>query len=734
MEEQESVTLSGQVVSIIHHNAQNGYTVMELETPDQMVTAVGSFAQIEKGEKLTVVGSFSMHKTYGEQFVISSYTQDLPATSGSILAYLTGAKIKGIGPSTAKRIVEMFGDDTLDVLENNPQRLCAVKGITAEKAQQIGEAFAQQYGVRMIMMYLSAYGIAPYEAVAIYKKFGQAAKQKIEEDPYVVCSLGVSFERAELIAQQQGVPLDAPCRVDAGVRHVLGHNLLNGHTCLPRDKLAASAEQLLGVSSDDIEISIDNQVERGKLCADVKKDKPFLFLPHMHEAEQFCAGRLAMMLDYHTQAEKPLGDLISQIEQELGIRYESKQKQAIEAAYEQGVLILTGGPGTGKTTTLNGIIKAFEHAGLKVALCAPTGRAAKRIQELTGYEAKTIHRLLEVGYGDDELQHFNRHERNPLDADVVIVDEISMVDVLLFESLLRAVRLGARLIMVGDVNQLPPVGAGNVLRDLIKSERIPLIELTEVFRQAAESLIIVNAHKIVTGEYPDLTIKDNDFFFLPCMREEVVAHKVVDLASRRLPAAYGFSPAWDIQVLCPSRKGLLGTESLNRMLQERLNPFDPYKPQHVFGSVTFRQGDKVMQSRNNYDISYTRDNGERGSAVYNGDIGVIEQIQKSQRMMRIRFDDRVAEYGFDMLNDLELAYAVTVHKSQGSEFEAVVMPVFSGPDKLFYRNLLYTAVTRAKSLLVIAGSEHKLHQMIDVRQKSNRYSFLCQYLKEACTS
>jgi exodeoxyribonuclease V alpha subunit len=526
--------------------------------------------------------------------------------------------------------------------------------------------------------------------------------------------------------------IDTDCRIRAGIMHILRHNLYSsGHTFIPAEKLATTAAQMLGISEDEALTALNALVSEEALIEAVISGRQAIFLPNAYQAETYAAGRLRLMLQF---APPVLGDCrlrIAEAEKNFGIQYAERQKVAIDTAYSRGVTILTGGPGTGKTTTINAIIAIYEGMGLKVALAAPTGRAAKRMSEVSGKEAKTIHRLLEVEYTEDDGDRtkFARNEKNQLDCDALIVDELSMVDVMLLESLLRALKLSCRLVMVGDADQLPPVGAGNALRDMIESGVLPVVELDEIFRQAAQSLIVTNAHKIVRGEEPDLSQRSSDFFFMPRFTSAQVKTAVTGLVQTRLPEAYGFSPLWDIQVLVPGRKGELGANDLNGVLQAALNPPAQDKPERTFGARIFRQGDKVMQIKNNYDIVWKKANGEQGTGVFNGDVGLLETLDRRTGMMRIRFDDRFADFGPESLDELELAYAVTVHKSQGSEFRAVILPLFSGAPQLFYRNLLYTAVTRAKELVIILGRADAVSRMVQNDRKTKRYTGMCDFLK-----
>ena len=729
--EQERVAVNGTVENIVFRNENNGWTVCELDNGEELVTAVGVLFQVEAGDTVKVMGEWVNHPSYGRQLRIDYYEKDMPATEGAMLKYLSSGAVKGIGPSVAKRIVEQFGQETLQVLENEPDRLVSIKGISPKKAQAICEEYKRQFGVRSCMLFLQQYDVTPAEAVRIWQRFGPSAVELVKQNPYILCDSGVriTFDRADTIAASMGFSADSGCRVRAGVLHTLRHNLYSGgHTYIPEQKLLPTAAALLKVGEEEIAAAVeiligDSELERAEIA-----DRPVLFLSDAYAAETYIAGRLKLMMGIVRPVLGDCSKRITEAEERYGIQYAGRQKQAIETAYNEGVMILTGGPGTGKTTTINAIIAVYEGMGLKVSLAAPTGRAAKRMTEVTGREAKTIHRLLEVEYTGDDLAKFARNEKNMLECDAIIVDELSMVDVMLFESLLRAVKLNSRLVLVGDADQLPPVGPGNALRDMIASGVVPVVELDEIFRQAAKSLIVTNAHKIVHGEQPDLTRRDGDFFFLPCYSPQKVRQTVVDLVGTRLPDAYGFSPLWDIQVLTPGRRGELGANDFDPALQAALNPPGADKPERQFGAKLFRQGDKVMQIKNNYDIQWAKDNGEHGTGIFNGDVGVLEQLDRRTGTMKIRFEDRMAEYLSESVDQLELAYAATVHKSQGSEFRAVVLPLFSGAPQLFYRNIFYTAVTRAKELVIIVGRPEAVAQMVQNSQKTKRYTGLSTFL------
>ena len=725
--------LSGVVERVVFRNEDNGWTVLDLETEEEVHKVVGVLPNVNAGESLRLLGTWVEHPSFGHQFRAEHCEACLPNGATAILRYLSAGSVKGIGPATAAKIVEKFGEETLNILEREPERLAEIRGITPAKARQIGEDYASQFGLREVMMTFAQYGLTPNEALRCWKRWGHATIGKIRENPYLLCSSGlyIGFERADAICRGMQVSPDDPHRVEAGLQYVLRHNLNNGHTCLPKDKLVPTTAALLGVPVERVEEVLGDLIAGFALKEEVMRGRSYLFLPHLYQAEKYAASRLRLMTGFPPAEPGNLEARIDAVEAAGGIRYEAKQRRAIVEAVTKGVLVLTGGPGTGKTTTLRAIITLLEGMGETVAVAAPTGRAAKRMTELTGREAKTLHRLLEVQWDEADTAVFARNEKNPLDADAVVVDEMSMVDVLLFDSLLRALKAGCRLILVGDVDQLPPVGPGSVLQDLIASGMLPVVELSEVFRQAQESQIIMNAHRIVRGEQPVLTDRRGDFFFLPRTSAGEVTRTVLDLCARRLPASYGYTVMAGIQVLCPGRKGELGTRELNRRLQELLNPPDGKKNELAVEGMLLREGDKVMHTRNNYDIGWTRDDGECGSGVFNGDIGILEQVDPRGESLAVRFDDRVALYSRQDAQDLELAYAATVHKSQGSEFEAVILPLYHNQRQLCYRNLLYTAVTRAKSLLIVVGSRETVREMVENNRKTLRYSGLQHFLLEA---
>lgn len=724
--------IKGTVERITYRNESNSYTVAEVRTDTKSVTVVGIMPLLAEGDEAVFCGEYTVHPSYGEQFKADRFERKAPQNSAAILRYLSSGAIRGIGPATAQKIVEKFGADTLDVIQNKPQDLATVKGITLAKAKQVSEEYSKQYGIRDIMLLLSRYGATPDKCLAIYRRFGEKSTDIIKSNPYALCEEGIDFrfETVENIAEDFSFDRNSELRVSAGVEYVLRKNLANGHTCLPRQKLCEVAVKLLECKRETVEDCCDRLTECFRIKSKTVNGTEYLSIPEYYSAEEHIAARLFAVKRYIDKAVTVDKLEIENVERKLGIEFEDLQKQAIFEAFMGGILVLTGGPGTGKTTTLNAIISLFENRNLELELAAPTGRAAKRMTELTGREAKTIHRLLEVEWTEGDAKQFSRNEKNPLNCDVIIVDEASMIDALLFDSLLKALRLSCRIILVGDSDQLPAVGAGNVLNDILSSEIFPSIRLKKVFRQAGKSKIVTNAHAIINGESPEFSAKDSDCFFLRRQDRFSVSRTVLELVSERLPNAYGFDPIRDIQVLCPSRMTETGTVNLNNILQTALNPDVSGKNQLAFKGIYLREGDKVMQIKNNYDLQYRRDNGEYGTGIFNGDVGFITDIDKRGGILKVRFDDKVATYFSEDLAQLELAYAVTVHKSQGSEYSCVVLPLFDVPQKLKYRNLLYTAVTRAKKLLVAVGNDKVWTDMVANDRKTLRYTMLKQFLKE----
>lgn len=725
MIQEDKIIIEGIVDEILFTNSSNGYIVLELDKGDGFVTVVGELGNIEVGEELSLTGKFVQHPRFGSQFNAEICTRKLPETSAAILKYLSSGVIKGIGSTLAKRIVQEFGDKSLEIIENEPEQLLKIKGFTHKKIEEVSIEFKRIYGIRTLMIFLSQYGIQPSIALKAWKKWGQYAVDVIKENPYVLCEYGIEleFEKAEQVAETMEHPKDSESRVRAGVFHILLQNTFSGHTCLPYDRLMSTAVKLLEVSEEKFDECIKNECTENNLVIYEKENRRFVFLYDYYNAEQYIAGRLNVLNSFMKDSEYDYSRMIDIEESSKTITYAEQQRKAISLALSKGFIVLTGGPGTGKTTTLKAIISLYEQRGLKVQIAAPTGKAAKRISDLTGYDAKTIHRLLEVMFDNSGKPKFKHNETEPLSCDVMIVDEMSMVDTLLFEALLRAMKLSCRLIMVGDSDQLPSVGAGNILKDMIDSGKLSVVQLTEIFRQAQQSCIVTNAHKIVNGDNPDLTRTDNDFFFMQRLDVQIASETVVDLCVQRLPNAYGYSSTDDIQVLCPSRKGPLGVVEINKALQFAINPPEKKKNEIKGIYYTFRDNDKVMQIKNNYDIVWKKD-GESGTGIFNGDIGNIVKISKNEGRIVIDFEGRIAEYTSEMLEQLELAYAITVHKSQGSEFNVVILPLLGGFEKLYYRNLLYTAVTRAKKMLIIVGSKNVVERMVANNRRTLRYSCL----------
>lgn len=727
MSEEMLEKLIGTVEEISFYSSETGFCVAEISTDSEGVTIVGAMGELTVGAKIECLGRWDIHPSFGRQFRVESVSQTLPADAAGILKYLSSGAIKGIREATATKIVEAFGVNTFDVLENEPERLASIKGITHTRARQISNDFKSQFMARETIVALTALGLSQSEAIKAYSLLKAEAVDIIKANPYALIggATGITFDKADEIVDNLDDKPPFEYRAQAGICHIVRHNLGNGHTCIPRDKIYSPACDLLECNNDNVDIAIDNAVEAKMLVQKEIDGRAFLFMPEIYAAEASIADRIVIMTHFPPKESEIFSGEIYSFEKANGIEFDEKQRRAIEIAVNKGLLILTGGPGTGKTTTVKGIISLMKNRGLKVCLTAPTGRAAQRMEELTGFEAKTIHRLLEVEFKEGaQSPEFVHNLRNPLDCDAVIVDELSMVDVTVFSALLDALPLHCRLIMVGDKDQLPPVGAGNVLRDMIESNVIDVITLDRIFRQAMQSRIVTNAHKVVAGEIPVIdNSAESDFFLLAENSKYNAPKKILDLVTVRLPATYGFDPMNDIQVLCPSRIGEVGTQNINAVIQARLNPPSKDKKEIKYKGYTLREGDRVMQIKNNYDVPWFRPN-ESGTGVFNGDIGILTNIDRANDIINVRFDDREAMYSVENVRELELAYAMTVHKSQGSEFSAVVMPVIATPPKLAYRNLFYTALTRAKSLLVLVGNENGIKQMVDNDKKSRRYSAL----------
>ena len=732
----ERCTVEGTVQHVIFQNEENGYTVLGLLTEEgELVTVVGCIPCVAPGEKLTADGLWVSHPSYGQQFAAETVERLMPETEEELISYLSSGIIKGVGPATAERLVERFGGETLAVIEEEPERLSTVKGITSKRAMEISAAFRELTGLRRVMEFLARYELPVELAMRLYRTYGADALPRLRADPYLLAGerYGVAFADVDEIALSMGFGGDSPCRTEAAVLYELEHNLGNGHVFLPRPKLLAATEQLIGAPPELVEQALDTLESRGAVVEEQIARVDACYLRRMYLAESETARRLLALRDAPRPQGRGVEKLIREMEEQQSIAYAPQQRQAVELAARTGVLLLTGGPGTGKTTSTRGIVALFEGMGLQVLLLAPTGRAAKRMSELTGQSAQTIHRLLEAGMSDDHQDiAFRRDEDDPLACDAVILDECSMVDISLMCALLRAMRPECRLILVGDADQLPSVGPGNVFSDIIRSGVIPTVRLTEIFRQAAGSSIVAYAHAINRGEHPKLTQNSGDFFFLRRTDPQKAADTVVELCKTRLPNNMKIPPS-DIQVLTPTRKYDTGMAALNVRLQAALNPPTDGKKERRFGEIVFREGDRVMQIRNDYDIVLKNPDGTTaGTGVYNGDVGQITAIDPQTETLSVCYDGKTATYGFEMLNELEHAWVMTVHKSQGSEYRAVVLCIGKAGPMLLTRSVLYTAITRAKSLLIVVGDEGAAYRMIDNQAQARRYSGLRARLCGEC--
>jgi len=721
-------TLSGVVEHVVYQNEENGYAVFRLQTDEgRSVVVVGNIPFIGAGEGIIAKGVWIKHPSYGEQFKASSSERIMPAGEVAILRYLSSGSVKGIGPVTAKRIVERFKDQTFDILSSHPEMLSEVQGITSSKAKSICESFSRQLGIRRLMEYLIRFSVPPHVAIRMYKWYGNMAMDFLRDNPYILTdeNLGVEFRLADQIAAELGFTPDSPVRAEAGILYELEYNTQNGHVFIPAQKLVAAAAGLLGVDESICGEALNRLVDKHKVVFENIAGESACYLFRLYEAEREIAQRLLDMAAIPPSKVDGIESMIDRISAELGIEYAPLQREAITAAAMHRAFLLTGGPGTGKSTSVRGMIEIFDTMGLKTVLCSPTGRAAKRLSELTGRDAVTIHRLLEVSFeGEDFSFSFVHDEDEPIDADVIILDETSMVDVVLMNSLIRAIRPGARLIMVGDPDQLPSVGPGNVLKDLLGSEKIATVRLNEIFRQAQSSNIVMGAHSVNRGEVPVLRNKTGDLFFMRRITPQSVVETVVELCTDRLPRNMGFSPE-QIQVLSPTRRGIAGTANLNAALQQALNPPGIGKAERRQGDYLFRTGDRVMHIRNNYDLPWQSTDGtERGLGVFNGDVGVIADIDHRAETVLVRYDERSVYYPFELLDELEPAYAMTVHKSQGSEYPAVIFVASKAAPQLLNRAVFYTAITRAQSLLVIVGEEEVVRLMVENNRRSKRYSGL----------
>ncbi len=737
---EEGITITGTVIEVIYFNKENGYSIFDLQTEEQdVITCTGTLPFVTPGEVLTVLGGWHYHPSYGKQLRLTSFVRPEPGCEAEIISFLSSGLIPGVRRATAEKLVARFGADTLQIMADTPERLAEIKGISEKKAFEIGRAYLETKDLEQLIMFMQKHGISTSYAMQLYDLYGSRATERLEGNPYLLCEQlrGVSFRTADTLAKSLGVHPGDENRIRAGLRYTLLYSAFSGgHTYLPREVLIPTAAHMLEVDELSAENALVALLAGGFLLRDEVAGQEAIFLPELYYAEHNVSERLAAMARYtqevdlveRQQTEKE----IEALETEQGLTLAPMQREAVQTALSACCSVITGGPGTGKTTAIRFLIAAFRRRKKKIALCAPTGRAAKRMSQLSGFEAKTIHRLLEVGYSgeDDMLRSYAKNEDDPLTDDVVIVDEASMADVLLLDALTNALKARAQLILVGDSDQLPPVGAGNVLKDVISSGCVPVVRLSTVFRQAEESMIVTNAHRMNRGEEPLYNQQDKDFFLISAMGADAITARLVDLVQNRLPMAYGYDPMRDIQVISPMKKTAVGVLSLNKALQAALNPPQKGKRERVGAVRTLREGDKVMQTKNNYDLPWeSLTDGTDGAGVYNGDIGMIESVESDS--VSVIFDgERRAVYKLPMLDELELAYAITVHKSQGSEFPAVVMPVFHGVPRLMTRNLIYTAVTRASRLVVLVGQKSAVKTMVDNNFEEKRYSALAEWLMQ----
>jgi len=728
MTENELTELSGTVCAVVYANEENGYTVLRVDTGDgEAVTVTGCLPFAAQGEQITMYGQWTRHPSHGEQFRVDYARRSMPVGAQAIYEYLSGRIIKGIGPATASVIVSKFGDAALEVIENEPEKLAGLRGIGHKRAMEISRELKRQTGLRRLMEYLGAHGLKIQYAMRLYRFYGEQARDVLSENPYVLCMphIGGQFSEADALALDLGFEGDSAQRIAAAIVFELEHNSGNGHVFIPKEKLLLATSQLIDVELQSVEEGFEVLTDAGEIVCRSVAGCEACYLRTLYEAETFTARRITEMLSPAEEKDTDLEKLIGDVEAEQGIHYAPMQRKTLDMAAKNRIMVITGGPGTGKTTTVRAIIAMFEHMGMTVQLAAPTGRAAKRMTELTGHEAQTIHRLLEAGYAPDGFELvFRRDEDEPLKCDALILDECSMVDISLIRALLAALPLRCRLVMVGDADQLPSVGPGNVLSDILRSGVVPTVRLTEIFRQTADSRIVRNAHMINAGEHPNIAENKGDFFFMRRLNQNAAVELITQLCSTRLPENMKIMPE-DIQVLTPTKKGTCGTYNLNSCLQQALNPPAEGKNEKKFGGFVFREGDRVMQIRNDYDIIWvSSDNAVKGTGVFNGDIGYICAIDTAKEILTVDYDGRLASYGFEMLSELEHAWAMTVHKSQGSEYKAVILCLTGGPQQLLHRGVLYTAVTRARQLLIIVGDERVVWQMTDNHKQTRRYSGL----------
>jgi len=735
-EKGDYITIEGTVSKIIFQNEENGYAVCEIETDEELAVVNGVMPFLAEGESISAVGKWTVHQSFGRQFKAEYYEKKLPSSKKAIIKYLSSGVVRNIGKVTAKRIVDQFGDDTFEVLENHPEWLADVKGITMAKAEEISKDFKNQFGQRQVISFCSGFFSMP-TCVRIFKQYGPGAIEVIKENPYLLCGLvyGVDFEGADRLAGSLGQKTDSEDRICAGLKYTLAYNAdKNGHLFLPYENLIASSASMLKLNPAIVGRAFDKLTTQGKFIVKQIRKKKAVYEFSAYNAEKYCSRKLVELDDWGKFAktdEEEVRLRLSSIEQSEHIKYTGEQIKAVLYALKSGVFVLTGGPGTGKTTIIKALIGVFSQMRKKIALAAPTGRAAKRMTQATGMDAKTIHRMLEMGYENETEPIFNKNEEDPLDYDVIIIDETSMVDIFLLKSLLRAVRSGTKLVFIGDSDQLPSVGPGNVLGDIIRANIFAMVRLDKIFRQSGESLIVANAHKINSGAMPVLDSKDKDFFFIERSSPEAIAKTVAELCKSRLPAKYGDDIADKIQVLTPSKKGVAGTHSLNALLQSELNPADFGKREKKGVTICFREQDKVMQIRNNYTIEWTQKDGSSGIGIYNGDIGTIKTIDNYNEFVTIEFDDeRLVEYDFLTLDEVTHAFAITIHKSQGSEYPVIILPISKEVQRLHTRNLLYTAVTRAQKMVIVIAEPDTIEYMVQNNQHTIRYSGLSDILTE----